>query len=603
MRNLPTLLSLLFLICPIAYSDTIHVPADQSTIQDGITAARNGDTVLVESGAYKERIDFRGKAITVVSEDGPETTTLWESDSTQPSKGSMVSFVTGEGADSVLEGFTITGGTGTKLEASNHFYGGGICCTEGTAPIIMDCILHDNRCSDGAGIYCVESSPHLINCTIKNNFADDDGGAAKIKSGAPVFEDCRIEENFCCGLTGEGGGICNLNGDTTLIRCTVFKNEHLGRWGPGGGISNYMGKITASYCVFERNRIELAYDGGAIANTQGELDLSDCIFKHNDVASPLMSDDGGAIWSSKGVCRIARCLFYENLAGYYGGGIASFDSHLFVNDSVFCRNAGAGAAVFCGNTDARLTNCTFHDNRDYGKDRGLYCTDDSNLIISNSIFWNEPLAGASEIWIDDVDSTVTISYSNLLGGIQSVHQEPGCTLNWGNGMLSANPIFMDPALLDFHIPFNSPCRGSGDNSVAGLSDFDFENDPRIFQGTVDLGADEFAPHFYCSGDFQPSGDIFVNFVSLPGTTSVGLFIGSGLLDPPLHHPWGDFFLQAPWLVILFPPIPANGILSIPATIPGMPDPPYEVYLQALIGEKTLSNLFTLEIHCPEPEFE
>jgi hypothetical protein len=39
----------------------IRVPADYPTIQEGIAAASNGDTVLVEDGLYYENIDFLGK--------------------------------------------------------------------------------------------------------------------------------------------------------------------------------------------------------------------------------------------------------------------------------------------------------------------------------------------------------------------------------------------------------------------------------------------------------------------------------------------------------------------------------------------------------------
>jgi hypothetical protein len=50
---------------------TIHVPADQPTIQKAINVAANGDTVLVAPGTYVENIDFSGKVITVVSSNGP----------------------------------------------------------------------------------------------------------------------------------------------------------------------------------------------------------------------------------------------------------------------------------------------------------------------------------------------------------------------------------------------------------------------------------------------------------------------------------------------------------------------------------------------------
>lgn len=81
---------------------TIHVPADQPTIQSGIDAAINGDTVLVAPGTYSEGIDFKGKAITVTSSGGAAQTIL---DARQFYVG--VLFHDGETQASVLNGFTI----------------------------------------------------------------------------------------------------------------------------------------------------------------------------------------------------------------------------------------------------------------------------------------------------------------------------------------------------------------------------------------------------------------------------------------------------------------------------------------------------------------
>src|SRR4029077_1501998 len=100
---------------PAAAPVTIHVPADQPTIQAAIDAAANGDTVLVSDGTYKENINFNGKAITVTSVNGPATTTIDGGGIT-----SVVTFNTGEGAGSVLNGFTLTHGNASPLE------GGGI---------------------------------------------------------------------------------------------------------------------------------------------------------------------------------------------------------------------------------------------------------------------------------------------------------------------------------------------------------------------------------------------------------------------------------------------------------------------------------------------
>src|SRR5437773_10063834 len=84
---------------------TIHVPADQATIQGAINVANNGDTVLVAPGTYLENINFNGKAITVTSSGGPSVTII---DGGQ--NGSVVTFDSGETVSSGLNGVTIQNG-------------------------------------------------------------------------------------------------------------------------------------------------------------------------------------------------------------------------------------------------------------------------------------------------------------------------------------------------------------------------------------------------------------------------------------------------------------------------------------------------------------
>lgn len=68
----------------VAIGSTIHVPADQPTIQQAIDAAVDGDVVvLVSPGTYNENIDFKGKAITVRSIAGPNAT-VFRGDQTGP---------------------------------------------------------------------------------------------------------------------------------------------------------------------------------------------------------------------------------------------------------------------------------------------------------------------------------------------------------------------------------------------------------------------------------------------------------------------------------------------------------------------------------------
>jgi hypothetical protein len=249
----------------------------------------------------------------------------------------------------------------------------------------------------------------------------------------------------------------------------------------------------------------------------------------------------------------------------------------------------------------KVTNCTFFGNNATAGGGGIYntITAGNPTIIANSIFWENTAPMGPEIWVGNTvnPSVVTISYSDVKGGQSSCHVDPGCILNWGPGMIDADPLFVGPTNGDFHITYNSPCKDSGDNSAV-TELYDFEDDPRIaWGGTVDMGADEFYTHLYCMGDRTPGGSIEGKLVGLPGTSPVGLFLGSGVLEPPAQTAWGNFHLQAPWLLISLVPIFGDGVLVLPATLPTTPPAPYDLPMQALIGlgPDSLTNMYVLEV--------
>ena len=74
MRNSIMILALAALVpSPFtpAHAATIYVPADQPTIQAGLDAAVDGDTVIVTGSTYwEENLNFFGKAVTLRSEHG-----------------------------------------------------------------------------------------------------------------------------------------------------------------------------------------------------------------------------------------------------------------------------------------------------------------------------------------------------------------------------------------------------------------------------------------------------------------------------------------------------------------------------------------------------
>src|SRR5580704_11886179 len=109
----------LALIPQIANCATINVPANQPTIQSGINAAANGDTVLVAPGTYFENINLSGKAITLTTSNGPAQTTI-----NGKQDGPTVTIDSGEVASTVVSGFTIT--NGLAAEVGPFLNGGGV---------------------------------------------------------------------------------------------------------------------------------------------------------------------------------------------------------------------------------------------------------------------------------------------------------------------------------------------------------------------------------------------------------------------------------------------------------------------------------------------
>lgn len=154
-RAAPTLLVALVLVGTAHAQRTLRVPSQHAKISGAIIAADNGDTVLVAPGLYQEFVDFRGKAIHVVSERGPRVTTIDTS-----GFGTPVVFKSGEDRASILEGFTVRNG------AKN-----GMRCF-GTSPTLRRLVVTANRVSwsyldqnrpEGARILATGgAAPHVV---------------------------------------------------------------------------------------------------------------------------------------------------------------------------------------------------------------------------------------------------------------------------------------------------------------------------------------------------------------------------------------------------------------------------------------------------------
>ncbi|HKG93094.1 MAG TPA: right-handed parallel beta-helix repeat-containing protein [Gemmatimonadaceae bacterium] len=199
---------------------TINVPADYRSVQQAIDSARRGDTVLVAPGRYFENISFRGKDIVLTSHFalGGDTsfisrTVLDGSRAANPDTASVVIMDHELDSTAVLQGFTITGGTGTVwLDPKDKVYfreGGGVLCEFGS-PVIRYNVIENNEASDttpakggtkvvsagGGGIRCGFAEPTIENNVIRGNRGRYGAGVVLFHTSATV------RNNLVVGNTG-----------------------------------------------------------------------------------------------------------------------------------------------------------------------------------------------------------------------------------------------------------------------------------------------------------------------------------------------------------------------------------------------------------------
>jgi parallel beta-helix repeat protein len=480
-------LAALFILTSTTQGTTYYVPDDYPTIQAAINASADGDTVIVRPGTYVENIDFVGKAITVKSEKGATVTSIDGSQS-----GSVAVFQNGEDKDSVLDGFTLTNGTGTP-NLLGHYVGGGIYCNV-ASPIINNNVITGNTVAQfGGGIRCEDScAPTITNNTITWNSGGNGGGISCWGYTSPIIKNNLISVNTAYGTTQYSGG----------------------------GI----------FCDFDSNSV------------------------------------------------ITNNIISGNLAYGNGGGIGCVNSSPIISNNIITENSADGNSG------------------------GICCSDGSSMTITNTILWDNSAPNGIEIRIGSKSgpSTLTISYTDLDGGRSSISIALNCTLNWGVGMIDADPLFVDEVNGDFHLTFTSPCKDTGDNTaVTELTDF--EGDLRIAYGTVDMGADEFYTHLYHTGDATPGGTVQIKFVGVPNTAPLALCVGTGVLDNAIQTNWGtwwnEWWLKFPIVgPIDLGSIPSpDGVYVLPATLPPTVPGPYSIPMQAFIGD-SLTNVCVMEVN-------
>ncbi|HWG16479.1 MAG TPA: Ig-like domain repeat protein [Acidobacteriaceae bacterium] len=510
-----------------AAQTTIHIPADQPTIQAGIDAAHNGDTVLVSPGTYYENIDFKGKAITVTSSGGAAATTIDGQNIT-----STVSFISGEDRSSVLRGFTIQHGQSPGVPTVEGDPLGGGIYINASAPSVLNNVLTNNVCS---GIFSNYGAPLIQGNTV--TLTDNAHSGCYFSNDAPIM------------LFGELQRVKNTTLISTVTGNTVENNNILGTGTTSQSFAAGIGVFDAAANI--QNNI--------VRNNRSDGDNGGLVV--------------GGVPAAAAPTLIIQNLIYGNSSRCGGAGLALLSGPVsvgpigyFVINNTIANNInlpvqcnlnlvqGPGNVVtdFDTNTIAYVNNII----SSYGAAPALLCAS-ANLLANSD-------APGPMLILDhnDIYSSSGNTYSSGCGGED---------FSYGN--ISVDPAFLSPATGDFRLEPGSPAIDMGNNSASPLPQQDFAGNARIIDATgkgypiIDMGAYEvpgatsisstallLSPSAYevgaaqsltltarlltSQGPFSGAVELFDNHTAIgSGTTdSTGnLTITSPFLLPGLHH--------------------------------------------------------------------
>ena len=429
---------------------TIHVPADQPTIQAGIDAASYGDTVLVACGIYYEHDLIMKSGVCLRSETG--TANCVTIDAQQHSGWAQVIRCTDVDDSTRLEGLTLTGGylpdggamwcSGSAITLSNIIFvgnyavtGGGLYCTDSSLTLESVEFVDNVAYHRGGGMYCENSSLTLESVEFVGNVADLQGGGMYCEDSPVTLTDCAFTGN----VGDNGGGMAFIaweSGPSCALTGCTFENN-ISAEEAGGGLYCYTetAAVTATECVVQGNASGGCGGGMCVsASFGGSATLTDCIF----VANTSSSWGGGCyVYLMGGESVLSGCTFWGNNANagggaHFGGGAGPVQD-VMLHGSTFAENNATYGAAFAGGR------CNL-----------------SNMIIafnSGESTWSHGL--------------LTVSCTNMYGN-------PDDDLWIGspwfgvNGNISENPLFCLDENPDepYTLQENSPCA-AGNNPECG----------------------------------------------------------------------------------------------------------------------------------------
>ncbi len=193
----------------------------------------------------------------------------------------------------------------------------------------------------------------------------------------------------------------------------------------------------------------------------------------NDVQDGGDTSGAGILCPLGDPSTVSNCILVSNIAGDFAGGIygGTLYNCLVISNSALLGSYGGG--TFAGN----YYNCTINANS-----AGIGAGDAFGNLVNCIVYGNNPA--------DQNYGFSTLNYC-------CTSPDPG-----GTGNIVSDPLFANPAAGNFHLRPGSPCVDAGNNASVS-SATDLTGNPRIANGTVDIGAYETQSHFVNQNSINP----------------------------------------------------------------------------------------------------
>ena len=471
-----SILATLPIVPVFIFAATINVNPG-SSIQDALDSANPGDTVLVHSGYYEERLTINnsgnasGGFITLMA--NPGDTVILSGGSTYSA--SDPNMIYGENPSYIkIVGLNIC----SNVARNDSVNGSGILIEGyGSHIDIISNKVYEMRCRNGGDYGAM--------------------GIAFYGSESTPFSDIKITDNEIFDCEPADSEALNLDGNVTgfiISNNYIHDVNNIGICMIGGetDINPTFGARDGVCADNVVKRARSSYGGGygaAIYSDGGQnIIIERNVVSESDVGIECGCENSG--WISSNIIVRNNLIYLNDKIGIgFGGYDASrgrvIDSKI-INNTIYKNNELAlGDSDYHGEiTIAYSTNIIFMNNIIYTSEKGnkRVITDDSagaNVNIKfdyNLYFCDAPPADYQ--WKQN-------SYSGFSAYTNGVYSD-------GKNSLFGDPIFENATAENFYILAASPAIDAGTNCCSSIGDIDYAGNPRIDAqtGIIDIGAYE-----------------------------------------------------------------------------------------------------------------